>query len=136
MPAICFQRWNGSTDLLATPPLRLHWFHSKPSHFSMQRSHKQIRDIEDAQPDELWRFARARWRDPEKALATWHHPSPFSGRFLAGCPSLLGWRPSLLGWRPSLLGWRPSLLGWRLSLLGCWPSLLGWRPSLLGGHCY
>ncbi|CAK9114462.1 Peptidyl-prolyl cis-trans isomerase [Durusdinium trenchii] len=24
---------------------------------------------EDAQPDELWRFARARWRDPEKALA-------------------------------------------------------------------
>eukprot|EP00913_Durusdinium_trenchii_P025780 g24195.t1 len=26
-------------------------------------------DTRDAQPDELWRFARARWRDPEKALA-------------------------------------------------------------------
>ncbi|CAK8992978.1 unnamed protein product [Durusdinium trenchii] len=26
-------------------------------------------EFPDAQPDELWRFARARWRDPEKALA-------------------------------------------------------------------
>ena len=28
---------------------------------------------EDAPPEKLWRFARARWRDPNKALVAWQH---------------------------------------------------------------